>query len=77
VKHSQIVANSDSVASTPFLIASPATGGPLDRGNTRPDGTPHVTLTWAGFDGDEIVTATFFYFCQRRPNRVHRVPAES
>jgi PPOX class probable F420-dependent enzyme len=25
-----------------------------------PDGTPHVTLSWAGFDGDEIVLATFF-----------------
>lgn len=25
-----------------------------------PDGTPHVTLAWAGFDGDEIVFSTFF-----------------
>jgi PPOX class probable F420-dependent enzyme len=24
-----------------------------------PDGTPRVTLTWAGFDGDELVFATF------------------
>jgi PPOX class probable F420-dependent enzyme len=24
-----------------------------------PDGTPHVTLTWAGFEGDELVFATF------------------
>jgi PPOX class probable F420-dependent enzyme len=24
-----------------------------------PDGTPHVTLVWAGFDGDELVFATF------------------
>lgn len=23
------------------------------------DGTPHVTLTWAGFDGDDLVFATF------------------
>lgn len=23
------------------------------------DGTPHVTLVWAGFDGDELVFATF------------------
>jgi PPOX class probable F420-dependent enzyme len=25
----------------------------------RPDGTPHVTLAWAGFDGDELVFSTF------------------
>lgn len=25
-----------------------------------PDGTPHVTLAWAGFDGDELVFSTFF-----------------
>jgi PPOX class probable F420-dependent enzyme len=25
-----------------------------------PDGTPHVTLAWAGLDGDEVVFATFF-----------------
>ncbi len=24
-----------------------------------PDGKPHVTLTWAGFEGDELVFATF------------------
>lgn len=24
-----------------------------------PDGTPHITVTWAGFDGDELVLATF------------------
>ena len=24
-----------------------------------PDGTPHVTLVWAGFDGDDLVFATF------------------
>ncbi|HEY7565013.1 MAG TPA: PPOX class F420-dependent oxidoreductase [Acidimicrobiia bacterium] len=23
------------------------------------DGSPHVTLTWAGFDGDDLVFATF------------------
>jgi PPOX class probable F420-dependent enzyme len=25
-----------------------------------PDGTPHVSLAWAGVDGDEVVFATFF-----------------
>jgi PPOX class probable F420-dependent enzyme len=24
-----------------------------------PDGTPHVSLAWAGFDGDELIFATF------------------
>ena len=24
-----------------------------------PDGKPHITLTWAGFEGDELVFATF------------------
>jgi PPOX class probable F420-dependent enzyme len=24
------------------------------------DGTPHVTLAWAGFEGDELVFSTFF-----------------
>jgi PPOX class probable F420-dependent enzyme len=25
-----------------------------------PDGTPHVSLAWAGLDGDDVVFATFF-----------------
>src|SRR5215469_7733944 len=25
-----------------------------------PDGAPHVSLAWAGFDGDDLVFATFF-----------------
>lgn len=25
-----------------------------------PDGSPHVTLAWAGFDGDELAFSTFF-----------------
>jgi PPOX class probable F420-dependent enzyme len=25
-----------------------------------PDGTPHVSLAWAGFEGDDLVFATFF-----------------
>lgn len=30
------------------------------------DGTPFVTLAWAGFEGDEIVFATFFGTDQRK-----------
>jgi len=26
----------------------------------NPDGTPHVSVAWAGVDGDDIVWATFF-----------------
>ena len=37
-----------------------------------PDGTPHATLGWAGFDGDEIVMATFFYLQQRKLQNVRR-----
>jgi PPOX class probable F420-dependent enzyme len=40
----------------------------------NPDGTPHVTLAWAGFDGDEIVMATFFYLEQRKLANLRRDP---
>jgi PPOX class probable F420-dependent enzyme len=36
------------------------------------DGEPHVNLTWAGFDGDEIVFASFFD--ADRAGRVRRDP---
>jgi len=39
-----------------------------------PDGTPHVTLAWAGFDGDEIVMATFFLPEQRKLANLRRDP---
>jgi PPOX class probable F420-dependent enzyme len=39
-----------------------------------PDGTPHVTLAWAGVDGDEIVMATFFNMSQRKLANVRRDP---
>jgi PPOX class probable F420-dependent enzyme len=38
------------------------------------DGTPHVTLAWAGLDGDEIVMATFFYLEQRKLRNLRRDP---
>ena len=35
--------------------------GPLGHVVTlHPDGRPHVTLAWAGFDGDELVFSTFY-----------------
>lgn len=39
-----------------------------------PDGTPHVTLWWAGFDGDEIVLSTFFMLEQRKLQNLRRDP---
>jgi PPOX class probable F420-dependent enzyme len=39
-----------------------------------PDGTPHVTLSWAGFDGDELVMATFFHLNQRKLENLRRDP---
>jgi PPOX class probable F420-dependent enzyme len=39
-----------------------------------PDGTPHVTLAWAGFDGDEIVMANFFLPEQRKIRNLRRDP---
>jgi nitroimidazol reductase NimA-like FMN-containing flavoprotein (pyridoxamine 5'-phosphate oxidase superfamily) len=38
------------------------------------DGTPFVTLAWAGFDGDEIVFATFFETDQRKLRSLRRDP---
>jgi PPOX class probable F420-dependent enzyme len=39
-----------------------------------PDTTPHATLSWAGFDGDEIVMATFFNLRQRKLENLRRDP---
>jgi PPOX class probable F420-dependent enzyme len=38
------------------------------------DGTPFVTLAWAGFDGDKIVFATFFETDQRKLRSLRRDP---
>jgi len=38
------------------------------------DGTPHVTLAWAGLDGDEMVMATFYYLEQRKLRNLRRDP---
>ena len=39
-----------------------------------PDGTPHVTLAWAGVDGDELVMATFFLLEQKKLQNLRRDP---
>jgi len=38
------------------------------------DCTPHATLAWAGFDGDELVMATFFNLGQRKLQNLRRDP---
>jgi PPOX class probable F420-dependent enzyme len=49
--------------------------GPLVHVTTiDPDGAPHVTLAWAGTDGDQIVMATFFNLEQRKLRNVRRDP---
>jgi predicted pyridoxine 5'-phosphate oxidase superfamily flavin-nucleotide-binding protein len=39
-----------------------------------PDGTPHVSLAWAGFDGDELVFATFSNPDQHKLRNLRRDP---
>ena len=39
-----------------------------------PDGTPHTTLSWAGFEGDEVVMGTFFNMDQKKLSNVRRDP---
>jgi PPOX class probable F420-dependent enzyme len=39
-----------------------------------PDCTPHVSLAWAGFDGDELVFATFFNTDQTKLRNLRRDP---
>lgn len=48
--------------------------GPLGHVVTlNSDGSPHVTLTWAGFEGDELVMATF-HPDQRKLGNIRRDP---
>ena len=50
------------------------TGPPVHVTTIDPDGSPHVTLAWAGVDGDEIIMATFFNLEQRKLRNVRRDP---
>ena len=59
---------------TPSLRDLLATGPLATVATVDPDGTPHVTLAWAGFDGDEIVMATFFNLGQRKLRNIRRDP---
>jgi PPOX class probable F420-dependent enzyme len=51
-----------------------ATGPLANVATINPDGTPHMTLAWAGLDGDEMVMATFFLLEQRKIRNLRRDP---
>jgi PPOX class probable F420-dependent enzyme len=63
------------MATIPASVREFLANGPLAHVVTLdPDGTPHVTLAWAGFDGDEIVMATFFHLDQKKLRNLRRDP---
>jgi PPOX class probable F420-dependent enzyme len=51
-----------------------ATGPLATVATIDPDGMPHITLAWAGLDGDEMVMATFFHLDQRKIKNMYRDP---
>src|SRR5262249_16164475 len=63
------------MSSVPASLRELFETGPLVHVTTiDPDGTPHVTLAWAGVDGDEIVMANFYLPEQRKLANVRRDP---
>lgn len=62
------------MSSIPTPVREFLATGPLAHVVTLgPDGTPHVSLAWAGVDGDEVVFATF-YPDQRKIRNLRRDP---
>lgn len=63
------------MTSIPDAVRAFLATGPLAHVVTLdPDGTPHVTLAWAGFDRDELVMATFFNLGQAKLRNLRRDP---
>jgi PPOX class probable F420-dependent enzyme len=63
------------MSSVPASLRELFETGPLVHVTTiDPDGTPHVTLAWAGVDGEELIMATFFNLEQRKLRNVRRDP---
>ena len=63
------------VAEIPASVREFLETGPLAHVVTLDaDGTPHVTLAWAGLQGDELVFATFFRPDQRKLRNIRRDP---
>jgi PPOX class probable F420-dependent enzyme len=62
------------VVAIPHTVRDFLATGPLAHVVTLgPDGAPHVSLAWAGLDGDEVVLATFFPD-QRKIHNLQRDP---
>lgn len=59
-------------AVTPALRDLFATGPLATVATVDPGGTPHMTLAWAGLDGDELVMATFFNLNQPKIRNMRR-----
>jgi PPOX class probable F420-dependent enzyme len=63
------------MATIPPAVREFLATGPLAHVVTLgPDGTPQVSLAWAGFDGDELVFATFFNTDQPKLRNLRRDP---
>jgi PPOX class probable F420-dependent enzyme len=63
------------MATVPDAVRELMATGPLAHVVTiDPDGTPRVTLAWAGLDGDELVMATFFHLDQPKLRNMRRDP---
>jgi PPOX class probable F420-dependent enzyme len=63
------------VAVIPDSVRELVETGPLAHVATiDPDGTPHVTLSWIGIDGDELVMASFFGLDQKKIRNLRRDP---
>ncbi len=63
------------MAAIPQSVRDLLATGPLVHVVTLdPDGTPHVTLAWAGVEGDEVVMATFYNLDQPKLRNLRRDP---
>ncbi|MGH8945105.1 MAG: PPOX class F420-dependent oxidoreductase [Acidimicrobiia bacterium] len=63
------------MAQIPASVREFLATGPLAHVVTlNEDGTPHVTLSWAGLDGDQVVMATFYNLEQRKLANLRRDP---
>jgi PPOX class probable F420-dependent enzyme len=63
------------MATVPTSVREFLATGPLGHVVTLgPDGTPHASLAWAGFEGDELVFATFFDPDQYKLRNLRRDP---
>jgi PPOX class probable F420-dependent enzyme len=67
-----------SMVEIPQLVRELVAAGPLAHVVTlAPDGTPHISLAWAGFDGDELIFATFYDTDQHKLRNLGRDPRVS